>query len=307
MRRVIVTGASGFIGRHCLPLLNASKWEIHAVSHKIIPDHDKITEIGIWHHVNLFDMEQVSRLLSVVNPTHLLHLAWVTRPGEYWTSIENFKWVQTSLDILQKFIELGGQRFVSSGTCAEYDWNYGYCRENLTPLTPSTPYGICKKSLFELSQSLAQQTGTSAAWARIFFVYGPYEYQNRLIPSVIKALLKQESANCSHGKQIRDFLFVKDVANALIQLLTSQVVGAVNIGSGHPVPLDAIIFKIGEKIGMPDLIHLGAPPSPTNEANFVVADTSRLRNELHWYPDYSLDTGLNETIGWHKNQLSSRD
>lgn len=301
MKRVLLTGATGFIGRHCLPLLSARGGEVHAVSCKA-PQPNQL-DVN-WHQADLLDSQQVSNLIAKVQPTHLLHFAWFAVPGKYWTALDNFRWVQASLDLLQAFAQYGGQRVVMAGTCAEYDWKYGYCSERVTPLLPASVYGSCKHSLHLMLEAFAAQTGLSAAWGRIFFVYGPHEHPSRLVPSVICSLLRGEKALCSHGNQIRDFLHVWDVAQAFVTLLDSQVSGAVNIASGQPVALREIIYKIAEKMGRPDLIHLGYLPTPASDTHLLVADVSRLTDEVGWSPSSDLDAGLEKTIEWWRASLS---
>ena len=92
-------------------------------------------------------------IISQLKPTHLLHFAWYAIPGKYWTSEQNFLWVQASLELVRQFRENGGDRVVMAGTCAEYDWQYGYCSEYITPKNPSLPYSIFKKSLQEMLNS----------------------------------------------------------------------------------------------------------------------------------------------------------
>lgn len=188
-----------------------------------------------------------------------------------------------------------------AGTCAEYDWQYGYCSEQITPLSPATTYGTCKHSLQNMLDAFASQTGISAAWGRIFFVYGPYEPPERLVPAVIRSLLQSQPARCSHGKQIRDFLYVRDVADAFVALLDSPATGSVNIGSGNPVTLKDIIENIAAQLERPDLIRLGAIPPAASDPPLLVADVSRLTDEVGWQPRFSLDAGLAETINWWKN------
>jgi len=299
VKRVLLTGATGFIGRHCLPPLLANGYEVHAVASQA-PRED-IPEV-FWHQIDLMDVSRISKLVVDVQPTHLLHLAWFTVPGKYWTSSENLRWVRASLDLLQVFAQHGGQRVVMAGSCAEYDWRYGYCSEQVTPLIPSTLYGYCKHSLQIVLNAFAEQAGLSAAWGRVFFLYGPHEHRTRLVPSVVNAVLWGESARCSHGEQIRDFLYVQDVADAFVALLESRVSGAVNIASGHPIKLEDIVYRIAEKVGRQDLIQLGTLPVSANEPPLLVADVSRLSSEVGWSPRYDLDTGLEQTIGWWKTQ-----
>ncbi|MEB3830728.1 NAD-dependent epimerase/dehydratase family protein [Phormidium sp. CCY1219] len=299
MKRVLVTGGTGFIGTPCLPLLLAKGYEVHAVSSKEV---GKDSGGCYWYQVNLLDSSQVSELMEKVKPSHLLHLAWYAVPGKYWTSLENFRWVQASLHLLQEFRRNGGQRVVIAGTCAEYDWNYGYCSEQVTPLLPSTVYGICKNSLQNMVLAFAKQVEMSAAWGRIFFAYGDREPGDRLVPYVIRSLLQGKTARCSHGNQIRDFLYVKDVADAFVTLLESQVVGALNIASGKPVALKDIIENIAQKLNRPEAIELGAIRASANDPPLLVADIRRLTREVGWQPTYDLTTGLEETMAWWKTR-----
>jgi nucleoside-diphosphate-sugar epimerase len=256
-----------------------------------------------WHHVDLLDPEQVAALVAEVQPSHLLHLAWYTAPGKYWTSPANIDWIQASLALLKAFVEHGGQRVVVAGTCAEYAWQYGYCSEHLTPLVPATLYGACKHALQLALAAYSRQAGFSSAWGRLFFLYGPYEPPTRLVSSVISALLLGQPARCSHGGQVRDFLYVADAANALVTLLGSAVEGAVNIGSGLPVTLRALVSSIAERLGGQHVIEFGAVPVPADEPHLLVADVNRLTSEVGWRPQYSLQAGLDETIAAWRARL----
>jgi nucleoside-diphosphate-sugar epimerase len=299
MKKILITGAGGFIGRHCLPILLTRGYEVHAADSKTSAEN--VPDV-CWHQVDLLNSLEIRRLMGEVRPTHLLHFAWFTTPGEYWTARENLDWVRASLDLLQAFAEHGGKRVVMAGTCAEYDWRYGYCSEQITPLTPATLYGTCKHSLQIVLDSFARQTGLSAAWGRIFFLYGPHEHPSRLISSVIISLLKGEPARCSHGNQIRDFLYVEDVADAFAALLESNVTGPVNVASGCPVVLKDVIYKVGEKLGRKDLIQLGVLPVSSHEPYLLVADVNRLASEVGWLPKYDLDRGLEQSVAWWKSR-----
>lgn len=302
MKRVLITGATGFIGQYCLSSLSSAKdFEIHAVSSK--KEH-KTDMLNVhWHQADLLDSGQVSELLSQVAPSHLLHFAWYTVPGRYWNSIENIRWVQASLALLRAFSQHGGRRAVMAGTCAEYDWKYGYCSEYVTPLVPTSLYGTCKHSLQAMLNAFTQQTGLSSAWGRIFFLYGPHEHPQKLVSSVISSLMHGEPARCTHGNQIRDYLYVQDVAEAFIALLRNKVQGPVNIASGHPITLKDIILKISKKMNRQDLVELGAVSTPENEPHVLIADVKRLINEVGWRPKYDLDQGLDQTIESKKAEL----
>jgi nucleoside-diphosphate-sugar epimerase len=298
MRKVLITGAGGFVGRQCLPRLAAAAREVHAVVRRGTGPGPRGT---VLHRADLLNAAEVSALLAEVRPSHLLHLAWVTTPGVYWTSAENLAWLAASLHLARAFAENGGERAVLAGSCAEYDWAAGECREGQTPLRPASLYGVCKNALREVVEGFARSAGLSVAWGRLFFLYGPHEAPRRLVPAVVGALLRGEPALCSAGEQRRDFLHVEDAAAALVALLGSGVTGAVNVGSGEAVPVRAVARRLAALVGRPHLLRLGALPA-TDEAPLVVADVRRLREEVGWAPEFSLDCGLARTVAWWKAQ-----
>jgi nucleoside-diphosphate-sugar epimerase len=281
MKRVLVTGASGFIGRHTVPLLSAAGYEVHTAS---------------FPEVDLLNAGARRDVVARVRPTHLLHLAWHVPPGKYWTSLENVRWLQASLDLVTEFAGQGGERVVTAGTCAEYNWSPGgVCRETGTPLEPASLYGASKDALRRIQESLAGQFGFRSCWGRVFFPYGPGEPAGRLVPSVIDSLRRGEPARCSHGRQVRDFLHVADVARAFVVLLESDCMGAVNIGSGAGVSIAEVVRTIGDLFGRHDLIRLGELPARAGEPNELVADTTVLRS-LGFAPQFDLRSGLADTM-----------
>ena len=202
--------------------------------------------------------------------------------------------------LLRIFQKTGGERVVMAGTCAEYDWKFGYCSEHVTPLAPSSLYGTCKNAMQHLLKDFSRETRLSSAWGRIFFLYGPHENPNRLVSSVILILIHNKVAACSHGNQIRDFLHVKDVASAFVSLLMSNVDGPVNIASGKPIALKEVILSIADKLGKKNLVKFGALPQKENEPSVLFGDTKRLFSEVIWQPQYDIDGGIRETIDWWK-------
>ncbi|QWU99345.1 NAD-dependent epimerase/dehydratase family protein [Francisella salimarina] len=297
MKKILLTGANGFIGQACLDQLIDMDVEVHAISRNYKKSYRNI----IWHQVDIFDQHAMNYLISKIRPSHLLHLAWYTEPGKYWTSNNNFKWVSASTTMLQSFYEFGGERVVMAGSCAEYSWEYGLCTEYLTPLVPNTVYGVCKNSLQSMLTSFSEQNALSSAWGRVFFLFGPKEHPSRLFSSVIKALLSGKDIPCSSGNQIRDFMHVNDVASAFIALLDSNLQGSINIASGQGIMIKNVLARITSLLNTPpELIKLGALPSNPNDPKLLLANTKRLNDELGWQPSMSFDEALLDTIDWWK-------
>ena len=304
-RRVLVTGAGGFIGRGCLPLLVAAGYDVHAVSSRAAPD----PLPGVrWHRLDLLDPGAVTGLCDGVRATDLLHLAWVTTPGTYTRDATNLDWVAASLLLTRSFVEHGGRRIVGAGTCFEYAHGGDEpLAESTSPLLPSTLYGTSKVAAHAVIARFAEEAGVSSAWGRVFFLYGPREHPNRLVSSVILALLDGSEAACTVGTQVRDFLHVRDVAAAFVALLRSDVTGAVNVASGEGVTVRELVMEIGDQLGRPELVALGARPLPPAEPSHIVADVERLRREVGFEPTFGLRDGLRDSIAWWRRQRAGGD
>ncbi|MCH6268414.1 NAD-dependent epimerase/dehydratase family protein [Neobacillus citreus] len=301
MKRILVTGANGWIGSHVIKKLIEKDFEVHAVSRKFVNTPMKKCK---WHRADLLILKETRNLIENIKPTHLLHFAWEATPGEYWRSLNNYLWVQASIELLYNFAKYGGKRAVFAGTCAEYDWSYGYLSENITPCSNKPPYASAKNALQSLVRSFSESVGLSSAWGRIFFLYGPKEHRSRLVPTVINSLINNKQALCTHGEQYRDFLHVEDASEAFVSLLESDAQGPVNIASGHSIQVKEMISRIADKLGKSELVKLGAIPFPDTEPLFIGANTKLLKDEIKWSPKIDLDRGLERTIAWwRKNQV----
>jgi nucleoside-diphosphate-sugar epimerase len=291
MSRVLLTGGTGFIGRHVSEALARRGYgEVHAVSRA--DGHD------------LLEPGAAERAVAEVEPTHLLHLAWYAEHGAFWTSPENLRWVEASLALLRAFADAGGERAVLAGTCAEYDWAHGFCSEGVTPLEPATLYGGAKHALHTVAARHAEQAGYELGWGRIFFVHGPHEDPRRLVASVARALTRGEEAPTSEGTQRRDFLHAADLADAFAALLDARgVEGPVNLASGDPVTVREVVDEVARAAGRPELVRAGAVPMRPDDPPLLVADVRRLRDEVGWRPSRTLRQGIEETVGWWKERV----
>jgi nucleoside-diphosphate-sugar epimerase len=301
-RRALVTGAGGFLGQPAVKALLERGWPVEAAT--LGPPPVGAGEAR-WHDIDLLDSGLVSRLLEETRPSHLLHLAWhIGAAGDLYDSRENDRWVESSVALLREFADLGGKRVVFVGSCAEYDWEHGVCDERTTPLSPASRYGLAKKELGErFTQVLAADDRLTGAWARPFFLFGPHEAPRRLLASVIRSLLEGEPARCSHGRQIRDYLYSVDAADALVTLLESDVEGAVNIASGEPSTIAQLVYRAAAQLGREELVELGAIAARPDEPPLIVADVRRLREEVGWSPRHAIEEALGATIDWWRRRI----
>ncbi|MCA9143616.1 MAG: NAD(P)-dependent oxidoreductase [Planctomycetales bacterium] len=299
MQRILVTGASGFVGRYCLPQLVASGWEVHAVSSGAgVP----VSEGAMWHQADLLDSANAERIMAQTRPSHLLHLAWCTTPGRFWHDEQNLAWVEASVALLKAFHRVGGRRVIMVGTCAEYDSTGGVCHETATPLRPNTTYGRSKHALHMNADAYCQTYKLSFAWARLFYMYGPHAHPQRFPGPVIAALLRGEPAPCSHGNQVRDYLYIDDVATALTQLVMSDLEGSINVASGFPIPLAMLLDGIAKRLDGEHLLQWGQVPTAESEPRVLAANTQRIYDELGWRPEVRLDDGLTRLVDWWKRR-----
>ena len=138
--------------------------------------------------------------------------------------------------------------------------------------------------------------GPAVAWGRIFFLYGPDEHRDRLVPSILNPLKRGEPAVVRSGGHVRDLMHVADVAAAFVSLLSSDVVGTVNVASGTAHTLGEVAHVLGELTGRPDLVTAeDAPGTPTNP-KVMIADTARLA-AAGFRPRYTLRDGLATLVG----------
>jgi nucleoside-diphosphate-sugar epimerase len=341
-KRVLVSGAGGFIGRWSVPALLRLGYEVHAVlsanARRGVPEQLGGAKI---HFADLLDDPSIDELTREVRPSHLLHFAWIATPGVYWNSEENFRWLAASERLLRSFGAQGGRRVMMAGTCAEYDWSrVEVCDELSSPLAaakaaalqgadaaprdavtvanaatapndvdtvanaaPVSRYAASKIALQAILADFGRREHLSTAWGRIFFQFGPHEHPDRLVPSVVRNLLLNREAPCSHGRQVRSFLHVADVGEAFAAVLDSGLEGPVNIGSDERVSLADLVDRIGRQIGRPELLRLGARPAPPQEPALLLPEIHRLRDEARWRPRFTLDEALSDTIAWWRGRL----
>jgi nucleoside-diphosphate-sugar epimerase len=305
--RVLLTGATGFLGAELVAPLIEAGHEVHAISRAGRPGDRRgpggsaleRSEQVVWHVADLTDAPTAAATVREIAPDSLMHMAWYVEHGLYWNSPENVVWVEATLRLLRAFAAAGGRRAVMAGTCAEYEWSQDVPYDERTaPLAPATLYGTAKHSTHLVAERFAAEAGLELAWGRIFMPYGPGEGGRRLVPSVIRALLAGEEVPVSDGERVRDFMYVEDIARAFAAILDSDVRGALNVASGRCCTIREMVTLLAETIGRPGLVGWGALPTREGDPRQLVADVRRLHEEVGFVPEVDLEDGVRRSVAW---------
>ena len=281
--KVLITGASGFIGRHLLKCLQSSNIDVVLVGRN-----KQAGYRGVFIKADLLELRDFNNLISKANASHLIHLAWYAEHGSYWTSSLNFRWVESTIKLAEAFCEAGGQHILAAGTCAEYDWTYGYCIEEKTPLIPATIYGTSKDATRRLLMSLCATHKVTCSWGRIFMPYGPGEDIRKLIPALNNVFNFKQPPFAVGSSSFRDFLHVEDVAAAFVKLLTSRAHGEFNICSGIPTQISEVIKLLANARNQDPRIVLDHSVSRIGEPLMLVGENKKLTS-LGWTEKHKLE------------------
>lgn len=284
--RVLLSGATGFIGSHVAWELVRRGHEVHAT---IRPASDRRRLRGLGSELRVWEggMDLVPLEADVT-----IHMAWFAVPGKYLSAPENRECLEASRRLLAR----APGRAVFAGTCFEYDLSLGVLRED-SPTKPATLYAECKDALRR-----DVERRPDSAWVRFFYQYGPWEDARRLMPVVMRGQIRGEPSKVTPGDQRLDYLHVEDVASAVCSVAESRLQGSVNVGSGSAPSVREIVTKIAEFGGRPDLIQWGAYPQNPGDPMFVQADNARLRS-TGWSPKYDLAGGLRHAFEWWRREL----
>lgn len=274
MPRVAVSGASGFLGRHVLRALFDAGVRVVALTRAPdslagLADRLEVVECDISEPAtDSFD--------RIGRPDVLLHLAWDGLPN--YRSLHHFEIeLPKHYAFLKCLIGGGLKSVVAAGTCFEYGIQSGALSESMET-RPATPYGFAKDQLRRQLQFLQQQLTFRLTWARLFYTYGAGQAENSLWPQFQTAVSQKRAGfDMSGGEQLRDFLPVEEIAEHLVRLALLQTdAGVVNICSGRPTSVRALVESWIKESGVNIALNLGRYPYPEYEPMGFWGDSGKL-------------------------------
>jgi nucleoside-diphosphate-sugar epimerase len=299
--KILLTGPTGFVGSAFARLAIQRG---HSVAGLVIPSESipaSLSKHGAeggqaravtWLRGTLEDAPWAD--IEVFGADACVHMAWITTPGVYLESPDNFRFLEASTTFLRRVQELGANYLVGLGTCIEYQITNQPLSEERTLIAPTTTYSRCKNELRLQMEQEAQTRGFKFCWARVFYPYGPGEHLSRLCSATIQKLSRGEKIMLKTPNSTKDYIFIEDLAEALLCVVESKYNGTINLGTGVGVSVLEIAQTLGRMMGRSELIGVVEPPE-VDPLGYVVADASRLRR-LGWRPAHTLAEGLRKMI-----------
>lgn len=278
--KVLVTGATGFVGRHLVAALLERGCEVRAVGRNA----EKAQGMPWINHVEFVAADIHAADLNVVALTEgidaLAHLAWPGLPN--YRALFHFEHnLMADYRFIKSAVEAGVSQVLVTGTCFEYGMQSGPLSESTEP-RPSNPYGLAKHTLHLFLQSLQQEQPFTLQWARLFYLHGEGQNPNSLLAALDRAIDAGEASfNMSAGEQLRDFLAIETAASHLAAILHQRDFdGVVNCASGHPVSVRALVEQRLHERGATLALNLGHYPYSTHEPLAFWAVTECLQQLL---------------------------
>jgi nucleoside-diphosphate-sugar epimerase len=284
--RILITGGTGFIGRYLLPLMNQHHIMLIGRSGNS-PGGSNLKFLKADLAIPASWVEQVREF----SPEACIHLAWSGLPDYSLAKcIENFN---INMELLGFLSDIKCNKIFVAGTCWEYGDLQAKVSEKYLP-SPTNLFASFKTSIRLIGERLAVSKAVNLIWGRIFFVYGEGQRTTSLIPGCYQSFKNGKSPELRNPNAVNDFIHVSDVARAILRLIESHSAeGIFNIGSGKPRRVIEVCRIIAKKL---DLENLLPEASNIPQGNGLWADTSLINKTTGWYPEYSIEAGIDETI-----------
>jgi nucleoside-diphosphate-sugar epimerase len=303
MKRVIITGATGFVGANLTRRLLQEGYEVNLL---VRPGYtswrlDAIRPDVRLYQVNLEDPSSVASAVAAVRPDWIFHLAAY---GAYSSQKDVHRMVNTNIlgtiNLLQACLETGFESFVNTGSSSEYGFKDRAPAENEW-VEPNSHYAVTKASATQFCRYTAQQHGLHVTTLRLYSVYGPYEEPTRLLPTLIACGMTGKLPPLVDGNVARDFVYVDDVNEAylLAAKRTDVERGAIyNVGTGVQTTIREVVTVARQLMKITAEPEWGSMPDRQWDTNAWVSNNAKLRNELRWEPRNTFEQGFRLMVDW---------
>jgi len=290
--RVFITGSSGFIGKHVLNLLLKHDHTVLALTRSKKKD-GNIEGFLTYIHGDLQDITNLTATVKSFKPDAIIHLAWQGIPD--YSKEMSYKNFELSKNLFNMAVEIECKCILTTGSCWEYVERKGILKEN-DKLESEEYFPKVKNSLRLFGEDLSNKNNILFYWLRLFYVYGPGQKRNSLIPHIIDSLLAGKIPQIQTPYNKNDFIFVEDVAEAIVRVLEHQPLKKIfNVGYGHSLAVKDIIKTIC------DISHIAFEESTfikkqTIDIQDFWADINSIQNNIEWKPKFNIESGIRKTI-----------
>lgn len=288
MKKVLLTGGTGLIGKETIPFLINKGFDVYSISrHKC--------EIGGITHIqaDIFNNIEIERIISEIKPQYLLHYAWLSTG--LFNDNSNFDFLIASIQLLKSFAKNGGKRAVMSGTYAEYGYQSDILLESM-PAEPINIYSQCKNLTYQIAELFCKNNNISFGWMRIFSAFGKEHDSRRLTGYIIEQLNANQKVVIKNGKLIRDYIYSKDIAAGSVDFLDSNVEGIVNFCSGLGLKIEDFVMAIASSLNKERLVEFQSNHTDILQQLKVIGSNARLTNEVKFTPQYSLQEAIKDML-----------
>lgn len=303
MRKVLVTGASGFVGANLVRRLLLDGHEVHVAlreEHKHWRLQDLGREISI-HTVDIQDAAKLKKVFTAVKPSWIFHTAVY---GAYSSQTNLTQMIATNIqgtaNLLTIASEIGFDAFVNTGSSSEYGYTKSPPTED-SPLVPNSHYAITKASATYLAQLTASTTGLQIPTLRLYSVYGQYEEPTRLFPTLLAHAQRGTLPPLVGKKSAHDYVYIDDVVDAYILAAKTKLkerAAIFNIGSGKQTTMEELVSLVRKKFNIHSQPQWGSMPARSWDSTSWVADPTKAHKVLKWQAKSTLVDGLQQTSTW---------
>ncbi len=303
MKRVLITGGTGFVGANLTRYMLGRGHEVHLI---VRPQHTiwrlaKLDDSIRIHVIDLMNYDELRRLLEKIHPDWIFHLAVY---GAYSTQCELQQMINTNItstaNLVSCSLHVGFECFVNTGSSSEYGIKDSAPRENEW-LDPNSYYACTKAAATHLCRHLSIEHNAHITTLRLYSAYGPFEEPTRLIPTLARYALRGELPPLVSPSIARDFVYVKDVCRAyeLAAMHPQQERGAVyNVGTGVQTTLEMAVKHVASICSIQKEPQWGSMSERAWDTTSWVANCEKIRSELGWQPKVDFAQGFRNTLEW---------